>query len=232
MKNNDITGQKFNKLKAIKRAGTDKNRRALWLCKCDCGNDFIATAIDLRAGRVKSCGCYHAAGTQAAKKADKVGGTSLGHIKKLTVFKNSRSGVRGVSWDSRAQKWRATIKFKGKQKYLGLFDRIEDAKAARLEAEKEIYGGFLEEMEERKIIDLLKDTLKCPDYDKRINFLLAGLLSAEANDTPEKEAVNMGYLQDIYKFCRDYTGDHADYIKRTAERINQYLGDNYEAKKM
>ena len=74
-----------------------------------------------------------------------------------------------------------------------------------------------------KITDLLEDALTYPDYDKRINFLLAGLLSADANDTPEKEAVNMRYLQEIYKFCCDYTGDHADYIKRTAERINQYL---------
>lgn len=74
-----------------------------------------------------------------------------------------------------------------------------------------------------KITDLLEDALTYPDYDKRINFLLAGLLSADANDTPEKEAVNMRYLQDIYKFCCDYTGDHADYIKRTAERIKQYL---------
>ena len=74
-----------------------------------------------------------------------------------------------------------------------------------------------------KITDLLEDALTYPDYDKRINFLLAGLLSADANDTPEKEAVNMGYLQEIYRFCCDYMGDRADYIKRTAERIRQYL---------
>lgn len=140
----DITGQKFNKLTVIKRVGTDKNRRALWLCKCDCGNDFIAAAIDLRAGRVKSCGCYHAAGVRSAKKADKVGGTSLGHIKNCTVYNNSRSGVRGVSWDSRSQKWRATIKFKGHQKHLGLYDTVAEAESARKEAETEIYGGFLE----------------------------------------------------------------------------------------
>ena len=74
-----------------------------------------------------------------------------------------------------------------------------------------------------KITDLIEDALTYPDYDKRINFLLAGLLSADANDTPEKEAVNMGYLQEIYKFCCDYAGDHADYIKRAAESIKKYL---------
>lgn len=224
MPNNDITGQKFNKLTAIKRVGTDKNRRALWLCKCDCGNNFIAAAIDLRSGRVKSCGCYHAAGVRAAKKADKVGGTSLGHIKNGTVYNNSRSGVRGVSWDNRSQKWRATIKFRGHQKYLGLYNTVAEAEAARKEAEAEIYGGFLDGMKKRKITDLLEDALSYPDYDKRINFLLAGLLSADANNTQEKEAVNLGYLQEIYRFCCDYTGDKSDYIKRTAETIKQYLG--------
>ena len=219
----DITGQKFGKLTAIKRADTDKNRRALWLCRCDCGNDFVAAAIDLRAGRVKSCGCYHAAGTPSAKKADKISGTSLGHIKNCTVYSNSRSGIRGVSWDSRSQKWRATIKFKGKQKELGLYDNLEEAKAVRKEAEEEIYGGFLENMEKQKITDLVEDALNHLNYDKRINFLLAGILSADANDTPEKEVVNTKYLQEIYEFCCNYTGDKKNYIKHTADLIKQYL---------
>lgn len=74
-----------------------------------------------------------------------------------------------------------------------------------------------------KVTDLLDDALNYPDYDKRINFLLAGLLSADANDTPEKEAVNRGYLKEIYKYCCDYTGDKQDYIKRTVGRIKQYI---------
>ena len=76
---------------------------------------------------------------------------------------------------------------------------------------------------ERKIIDLLEDALNYPDYDKRINFLLAGLLSAEANDTPEKEKVNMGYLKDIYDFCIAYRGDKKEYIAHIAESIKEYL---------
>lgn len=74
-----------------------------------------------------------------------------------------------------------------------------------------------------KITDLLEDALIYPDYDKRINFLLACLLSADANDTPEKEASNIGYLKDIYNFCQDYVGDKQCYIKRTADRIARYI---------
>lgn len=54
-------------------------------------------------------------------------------------------------------------------------------------------------------------------------FLLAGLLSADANDTPEKEKVNIGYLKDIYEYCCNYEGDKQDYLKRTAETVKQYL---------
>lgn len=74
-----------------------------------------------------------------------------------------------------------------------------------------------------KITDLLEDALSFPDYDMRINFLLAGLLSADANDTPEKEDINQGYLKEIYKYCLAYTGDKQEYIERTADRIKQYL---------
>ena len=75
----------------------------------------------------------------------------------------------------------------------------------------------------RKVTDLLEDALNCPDYDQRINFLLAGLLSEEANDTPEKETVNRGYLKDIYEFCYNYKGDKGDYINRIADSIRPYI---------
>lgn len=48
----DITGQKFNKLTAIKYLGNQN-----WLCKCDCGNDSITTAGRVKSGNTKSCGC-------------------------------------------------------------------------------------------------------------------------------------------------------------------------------
>lgn len=51
----------------------------------------------------------------------------------------SSSGEMGVYWSAAAGKWEAAIHVNGKKKYLGLFDSIEGAKAARLEANK-IYG--------------------------------------------------------------------------------------------
>lgn len=52
-----MIGIKYNKLTAIKELGSDKNRCKVYLFKCDCGNEKITTAVNVRANRVKSCGC-------------------------------------------------------------------------------------------------------------------------------------------------------------------------------
>ena len=52
-----MIGVKYNKLTAIKELGTNKSRHKMYLFKCACGNDKVATAINVRANRVKSCGC-------------------------------------------------------------------------------------------------------------------------------------------------------------------------------
>lgn len=49
---------------------------------------------------------------------------------------NSRSGFRGVTWDSQTRKWRAIITYGGKTKSLGRFKDIAEAMNARVDAEK------------------------------------------------------------------------------------------------
>ena len=56
--------------------------------------------------------------------------------------KDSKTGIRGVMWHHGANKRRATIRVCGKPKHLGLFSDIEDARAARLAAERELFGDF------------------------------------------------------------------------------------------
>ena len=48
---------------------------------------------------------------------------------------DNTSGICGVSWDKKNQKWRANMTMRGKSVNLGLFDSIEDAAAARKAAE-------------------------------------------------------------------------------------------------
>lgn len=58
--NMGIVGKKFNLLTVLSFYGVDKNRknRAMFLCKCDCGNEKILYGSDIKNGYVKSCGCY------------------------------------------------------------------------------------------------------------------------------------------------------------------------------
>lgn len=52
----DLTGQRFGRLVVVKR-DKNKNRHAMWLCKCDCGQFAVVAGSHLRAGKSSSCGC-------------------------------------------------------------------------------------------------------------------------------------------------------------------------------
>ena len=51
----------------------------------------------------------------------------------------NKSGFIGVTWNKRLCKWQSNITVNGKQIYLGVFDIIDDAVKARIQA-SEIYG--------------------------------------------------------------------------------------------
>ena len=56
----DISNLKFGKLTPIRIVGktnTGNGGGALWLCKCDCGNEKTVRQSDLHSGHVTSCGC-------------------------------------------------------------------------------------------------------------------------------------------------------------------------------
>lgn len=59
----DLTGQKFGKLRVIKRAenyvSPKGNVCSQWLCECECGNTKVIQRGDLVQGKVVSCGCYN-----------------------------------------------------------------------------------------------------------------------------------------------------------------------------
>lgn len=60
----------------------------------------------------------------------------------ISKKKNNTSGITGVGWDKRRQKWRAQIYVDGKAICLGLYDNLLDAVAERKRAEK--FYGFNE----------------------------------------------------------------------------------------
>jgi len=60
MKKENLLGQKFGRLLVIDEAeSTPSLNGAVWLCKCDCGNEKIIKAYNLKNNIVKSCGCLN-----------------------------------------------------------------------------------------------------------------------------------------------------------------------------
>ena len=53
----DLTGQRFGLL-TVSEFYEGKNKKSYWTCICDCGNETIVRADQLKDGTTKSCGCY------------------------------------------------------------------------------------------------------------------------------------------------------------------------------
>lgn len=57
----DLIGQKFGRLKVIKKAdyyiSPKGQKQTQWLCECDCGKKIIVRTTNLKSGNSKSCGC-------------------------------------------------------------------------------------------------------------------------------------------------------------------------------
>lgn len=57
----DLTGQRFGSLVVIKRVqnsvAPSGQKKAMFLCVCDCGNEVTVIGANLRNGNTQSCGC-------------------------------------------------------------------------------------------------------------------------------------------------------------------------------
>ena len=83
----DITGQKFGRLTAIECVGRDRQRMALWKCRCECGNYIVTRGTGLRYGSTKSCGCLR---YERAKDACTTHGLSGKRLYKIWLNMKSR----------------------------------------------------------------------------------------------------------------------------------------------
>jgi len=53
----DETNNHYGRLTVLRRMGSNKHKKALWLCQCSCGKNTITSGVRLRSGKTKSCGC-------------------------------------------------------------------------------------------------------------------------------------------------------------------------------
>ena len=145
-RNNSLAGQRFGNLVAVEATSGRKNGYTIWRCVCDCGNETTVCQSNLKNGHTISCGCQN----KLYEARTMVEGTCVeilrSAVEKKTLPSNNSSGVRGVYKSKRTGRWCAQITFKGKTKYLGSFETLQEARKAR-ERGEEIFEEFLEEFD-------------------------------------------------------------------------------------
>lgn len=62
------------------------------------------------------------------------------NMRNKRLYKGSVSGISGVTWDKKVNKWRVRFRRNGREIYLGTFDTLLDAAAARISAANKL--GF------------------------------------------------------------------------------------------
>ena len=124
----DIAGKQFGYLTAIEPTGEKHRKDIVWRCRCKCGREVEYPATRLLLGNTVSCGCLRGAHFKEVNKY--IGGTSLRQsIEEQVHSTRAKSGYTGVT--TKRGKWKAYIKYKGRNIDLGCYTDLEDAVKAR-----------------------------------------------------------------------------------------------------
>ncbi|AWP37755.1 hypothetical protein CYJ15_12575 [Heyndrickxia coagulans] len=149
----NLTGKRFGKLTVTGRSNKkhDTQTKAIWHCRCDCGNEIDVLSTYLTSGEVKSCGCHR---REIGKNLQKYNAEHLQKdgvfipILKSKVRSDSSTGIKGVTLNRKSGKYRASLTIKGKRIYLGEYESIENAAKARKAGEEKYFRPYLEENDE------------------------------------------------------------------------------------
>ena len=133
----DWVGKRFGSLEVIAYDGR-RGGKHYWRCLCSCGRETEAAQSTLQDGHTRSCGCL----ADPASTRHFAEGTCIESIRSRKISASNKSGIRGVYRNRKNGRWVAQITFQGKTRYLGSFEELEGAAAARAEAEK-VFEEFL-----------------------------------------------------------------------------------------
>lgn len=61
----DLTGKRFNSLMVLRMDPKRIDGNAMWICRCDCGNETKVRTAYLKNDNTKSCGCIKPESTRA-----------------------------------------------------------------------------------------------------------------------------------------------------------------------
>jgi len=145
----DLSGLRFGRLTVLERRDNKSAKEPYmhaYLCRCDCGTEKVVSRVALLNGSTKSCGCLRKEnGKEKPLKNFKFfKGTCISAIKATGLTAANTSGARGVTKNKNGR-YVAYIGFRNKTRYLGSFDTLEEAVAARYAAERLIYDDVIGE---------------------------------------------------------------------------------------
>ena len=73
--------------------------------------------------------------------------TATEDLRNRQIFKNNKSGIKGVHWSKSMLKWKATLTVNSKKINLGYFENKEDANAMRIQRAQDQFGEFTHKTE-------------------------------------------------------------------------------------
>lgn len=143
---NDLAGKTFGWLTVLRKSDQRKNKKILWECKCECGNTVLVRGASLIKGETKSCGCRQDIKAKEnyakALRPAYVMGTNVDMLKSEKLRSTNTSGVKGVHYSARYNRYIATLMFRGVTLTKSCIT-LEEAASARAKM-KQVHEEFIE----------------------------------------------------------------------------------------
>lgn len=92
----DLANQNFGRLTALEPTDKRKGSSVVWRCICNCGKEVFTSALNLRSGGTKSCGCLQREGVAA--RMNKYGSKQSRTVNKLYYNYQRSAKIRGLDF--------------------------------------------------------------------------------------------------------------------------------------
>lgn len=142
----DMVGQKCGRLTVIERSSTLRaNKKAYWVCECECGNRVEVVGVDLRAGKTQSCGCLQKERTSQTSKAQ-LQGQRFGRL--LVLEEAGRTDNQNVLWKCKCDCGNETIVMatsllQGKTQSCGCYNKERISETSRKDITGQRFGKLV-----------------------------------------------------------------------------------------
>ena len=181
----DLTGKRFGKLTVLYRVEDyvqpSGQRKRMWHCKCDCGNECDIRSADLKTGNTKSCGCFQQS-SRGQSTFEDLTGKEYG---RLTVLFRLPDHITPSGQKQRM--WRCKCKCGNEC----------DVYATQLKNGKKSCGCIiLEEKKLKKTAKAIVASGKDNSSDKRIDYLVKQYLETAEKNKQKKEKKKASALKE------------------------------------